>query len=123
MNMERPMQTFEEKADQLSATLALKALQILQAPEFGNGAQIDSFGFWSTFGNAWVARNGTYVTLDVLQRIVERRAQALGVDVAMIYEHIQVACGSPEADQAFKGLSFDEKFQRFRVPAISNDPV
>jgi hypothetical protein len=116
------MQTLEDKLNESSAIIILKGLKLLMEPNFGEGASIDSHGFWSSFGNAWVSRNGTYVTLERLTRIFERRCEALRVDGDSVQVYF-AAMRDPAEDHSFSLLTFDEKLQRFRKPAISNDPV
>lgn len=114
------MQTLEEKVAEFSAIIILKGLQLLQEPTFGNGAPIDSLGHWSLFGNCWVSRNGTYTSLERLRWILERRCQALRVDGVAVQAYF-AETRTPEEDQSFEMLTFDEKLSRFRAPVSHSE--
>jgi hypothetical protein len=117
------MRTLEEKVDEFSAIIILKALKLLREPTFGEGAAIDSLGYWSSFGNAWVSRNGCYCPLERLEAILWRRCEALRVEADLLKAYL-AETRSPEEDQSFSLLTFDEKLQRFRrVANISNKSV
>jgi hypothetical protein len=114
------MKTLNESVAEFSAILTLKGLQLLGEPSFGNGAPIDSLGYWSHFGDCWVSRNGCFTTSERLTQILWRRCQALGVDDRRVLAYL-AETHSPEADQAFERLSFDEKLSRFRAPVSHSE--